>query len=395
MQTHNRRQTPAGTSLACGPVSESFKDKPVLQLRSEKNPQGCRISAKHSVFVLGQDGSPLTPTTPTKAKKLLRANVAKKCWSKLGIFGIQLLTATDNKIPESPIGCDWGTKFDGYAVVVGTENNLNVMLLLPNKKTLVKKIEERRILRRARRHRNCRRRAARFNNRTRKPDWIAPSQAAVVNSRLKIIREICRIFPIRFAAIEDVRFNHRKYRWGANFSTVEIGKTRLKKFFDDRSITRFEYSGIELKELQRKYGYHKTADKSAEKVTSHCTDALTYAVDVTVGDHVDIGRFIVVDDTYRPHRRKLHYTQPAKGGIRAKYSKGTVFGLRKGLLIGTKRTGQLCGELKGGYRYLDADGNRQSSKTIEWVSSNFRTREPKSTSAPPRPEVRGTRRGDF
>jgi hypothetical protein len=80
MQTHNRRQTPAGTSLACGPVSESFKDKPVLQLRSEKNPQGCRISAKHSVFVLGQDGSPLTPTTPTKAKKLLRANVKTIEW---------------------------------------------------------------------------------------------------------------------------------------------------------------------------------------------------------------------------------------------------------------------------------------------------------------------------
>ena len=334
----------------------------------------------HSVFVLGQDGQPLTPTTPSKARKLLVGGVAKRVWSKFGIFGIQMLVSTRTETPDSTLGNDWGTKFDGYAAVVGQENTLNVMLLMPDKKVIVRKLEERRILRRARRHRNCRRRTTRFDNRCRK-NWLAPSQAALVNSRLKVIQEMCRILPIGNAAIEDVRFNHKKYRWGANFSTVEIGKTRLRKFFDGKGIKRFDYRGFETQELRTKYGYKKTAVKSAEKVTAHCTDALTLAVDVSVGQHIPIGPFIVVDDTYRSKRRKLHDTQPAKGNIRAKYSKGTVLGLRKGLLVGINKVGQLCGELGTGYRYFDALGKRQSSKKLAWISSHFLVRVPRLLSA--------------
>jgi hypothetical protein len=331
--------------------------------------------SKHTVFVLGQDGQPLTPTTPSKARKLLAGGVAKKVWSKFNTFGIQMLVSTRTETPDSTLGNDWGTKFDGYATIVGGENNLNAMLLLPDKKVIVRKLEERRILRRARRHRNCRRRSARFDNRARK-NWLAPSQAVLVNSRLKVIREMCRIFPINRAAIEDVRFNHAKHKWGANFSTVEIGKTRLRKFFDDRGIKRFDYRGWETQELREKYGYKKTSVKSAEKVTAHCTDALTLAADVNCGQHVEIGKFIVVDDTYRSKRRKLHDTQPAKGGIRARYSEGTVRGLRKGLLIGTAKgkVGQLCGELKGAYRFLNSQRKRQAAKELGWISSQFITR---------------------
>ncbi len=349
----------------------------------------------HSVFVLGQDGQPLTPTTPSKARKLLAGKVAKKVWSQIGIFGIQIIVSTRKETPDSTLGNDWGTKFDGYAAVVGQENSLNVMLLLPDKKVIVRKLEERRILRRARRHRNCRRRPARFDNRRRK-NWLAPSQAVLVNSRLKVIREMCRIFPINHAAIEDVRFNHAKHRWGANFSTVEIGKTRLRNFFEDKSIKRFEYRGWETQELREKYGYKKTGVKNAEKFTAHCADALALAVDVSAGQHVEIGPFLVVDDTYRSKRRKLHDTQPAKGGIRARYSEGTVLGLRKGLLVGTAKgkVGQLCGELKGSYRFLDSSRKRQAAKALGWISSNLITRkESRKPRLLPIAEARGSRRG--
>ena len=83
MQTHYRQrqqlETPANTSLVRGTVPEPFKGKSVLQLRREKTPKGDRMSVnQHSVFVLGQDGKPLTPTTPAKARKMLRAGVAVK-----------------------------------------------------------------------------------------------------------------------------------------------------------------------------------------------------------------------------------------------------------------------------------------------------------------------------
>jgi hypothetical protein len=41
---------------------------------------------------------------------MLRAGVAEKTWAKFGTFGVRLL------------GNDWGSKFDGYSVVVGKEN---------------------------------------------------------------------------------------------------------------------------------------------------------------------------------------------------------------------------------------------------------------------------------
>src|SRR5205823_5967746 len=156
--------------------------------------------------------------------------------------------------PDTALGVDNGTKFEGYSVVVGTENPLNVKLDLPDKKVVVKKLEERRALRRARRWRNCRRRPSRFDNR-RRVDWLAPSQATLVGSRLEVIRECFRIYPINLVGFEDVRFNHAAKRWGANFSTVEIGKTRIKEFFSSQGAEIFEYQGHETKVIREKYGY--------------------------------------------------------------------------------------------------------------------------------------------
>jgi hypothetical protein len=328
----------------------------------------------HSVFVLAKDGSALTPTTPAKARKMLKAGVCEKCWSKFGKFGVRMLVETRKETPRAVVGIDHGTKFEGYSVLVGTENNLNVKLDLPDKKKIVKKLEDRRTLRRARRHRNCRRRPARFDNRSRK-DFLAPSQAVIVGSRLKVIRELCRIYPVNLAAIEDVRFNHAKYQWGANFSTVEIGKARIRKFFDDRDIRVTEYRGFETQELRKQYGYKKIADKSADRFESHCCDSLTLACALATGEHVDPGPMIVVDDTYRPVRRRLHDTQPTKGGDRAPYSTGNVLTLRKGLLVGTPRgAGRLCGVNLGSYRYHDGFGKRHSVKRLSWISISFVTR---------------------
>ena len=330
----------------------------------------------HSVFVLSKEGKPLTPTTPAKAKKLLKGGVAKPVWSKFNTFGIQMLIDAGHVTPHTILGADNGTKFEGYSVIAGEENNLNIKLDLPDKKQIVKKLEKRRILRRARRFRNCRRRPKRFDNRSRK-DFLAPSQAVIVNSRLKVVKELFRIYPIRFVAFEDVKFNHSQKRWGANFSTVEIGKARLRAFFESQPAQVFEFEGHETQQLRKKYGYLKTKVKSADKFTAHCSDSLALAVEVGPGEYIEPGHLIVVDDTYRPVRRQLHDTQPAKGALRAPYSRGTVFGYRKGLLIGTTtgKTGRLCGEYLGGFRYMDSAGKRQSAKRLSFTCGHFITRE--------------------
>jgi len=248
-----------------------------------------------------------------------------------------------------------------------------VKLNLPDKEKIVRKMTERRQMRRARRFRTCRRRPQRFDNRRRPDDWIAPSQLVLVRSRLKVIGALLATYPITRVALEDVAFNHAKQRWGAHFSTVEIGKAAIRAFIEERGAEVVRYRGYETKALRESYGYKKSSSKSVDRFEAHCSDALSLALALGLDRRIDPGPFVVADDRYRAVRRRLHDAQPAKGGVRARYSRGTVFGLRKGLLIGTPKgkSGQLCGETNGAYRYYDHDGRRQSTKALAWISTHL------------------------
>jgi hypothetical protein len=154
---------------------------------------------------------------------------------------------------------------------------------------------------------------------------------------------------------------------------MEIGKSYIKNFFEDHGVKIFNFSGKETKSFRQKYKYSKTSDKSEDKFSAHCSDALALACEVGPGYRIEPGQLLVVDDTYRPVRRKLHKTQIYCGGSRLKYSHGHVFGLRKGLIIGTYRgrKGLLCGDYYGKYRYYNEQGNRLNATKISWVSSQF------------------------
>ncbi|MCJ7767378.1 RRXRR domain-containing protein [Candidatus Bathyarchaeota archaeon] len=351
--------------------SPDTASKPLLHLGCGCNARKSRgLSPKHSVFVLAVDGKPLTPTTPCRAKRLMREGQAKPKWNKFGCFGIQMLVQTRREIPKTALGVDFGTKFEGYAVTVGNENNLSVMWKLPDKKILIKKLDECRNLRRARRQRNCRRREQRSDNR-RCNGWLAPSQRLIVNSRLKCLQEFYATYPIDTASLEDVRFNHRDKRWGKNFSTVEVGKQVIRDFLQRRGNL-IEYSGYETQLNREQFGYRKSSSKSAETFNSHCSDALALAVSIGARKHIPKGRFIVVDDTYRPIKRKLHYTQFTKGGIRKKRASGNFNGIKKGVVC---NLGQICGgKHNNKIRTFDWFHKRidNNLSKIEWLSHNFK-----------------------
>ncbi len=358
--------------------------------RGEKTLSSGRTNVvKHTVFVLGVNGNPLTPTSRTKARKLLRGGVAKKCWSKFGTFGVKMLQETRTEAPKTSLGVDPGAKYDGFSVVCHKENNLSVKLDLPNKKKIVRKLKERREARRTRRSR-LRRREARWSNRSR-IGFIAPSQMVLIQSRLKIISELCKIYPVNVVGLEDVRFNHKKHRWGKFFSSVEIGKSRVRRWFDDRGIERIEFQGYETAELRKEYGYKKTKVKSADKFSAHCSDSLTLATSVLHKEYIEPGEFLIVDDTYRCVKRKLYDSNFKTGGVKDKYSRRTILRLRKGLIIGNSkgRTGQLCGEDRGSFRYRDGLNKRQAVKKLGWISSSFKIKE---CSSPPQGKPCGSRR---
>jgi len=291
--------------------------KPVIHVLSGYN-SGNRggMSAKHNVFVIGVDGKPLTPTTNTKARKLMEGNQARPVWNKFNRFGLQMLVEARKHVPKTILGIDNGTVFEGYTVTTDKENNFAVMWKLPDKKKLVKKLEERRRLRRARRFRNSRRRKCRFNNRN-KDGFIAPSQLQVVMSRIKCINELYKCYNFNTVAIEDVRFNHKKNKWGKNFSTVEIGKTMINNLFVEKGMKIDKYQGHETQELRKKYGYHKIkCNKSTKSFNTHCSDALAISVESGCQNYITpTDNFVYVDDNYRCIRRKLHDSQFSKGGV--------------------------------------------------------------------------------
>jgi len=330
-------------------------------------------TTSHSIPVIGVDGTPLTPTMPSKARKLVKGGQATGFWNKLDQYCLRLTVETRTGGLDAELGVDPGAKYDGYAVVCGNENLLNIKVDLPDKEKIVRKIAERRQLRRARRSRTCRRRPQRFSNRRRSPGWIAPSQLVLVQVRLKVLTVLCDTYPITNVGLEDVAFDHGAHRYGKHFSTAEIGKARVRALLEERGTLVARFRGYETKALREGYGYRKSSSKKADRFEAHCSDALALALAVRRDAYLAPGPLVVIDDRYRAVRRRLHDTQPAPGGLRAPYSRGVVFGLRKGLMIGTPRgkVGQLCGALKGGYRYYDTDGKRQSTTRVAWVSTHL------------------------
>jgi len=298
------------------------------------------------ISVVGKDGTPLTPCTPAKARKLLGGGVAEKKWSKLGIFYIQMRVETREYTPDVCLELDPGAKFDGVAVVSKVGVLQTGMLELP--KGITKRLEQRRNQRRARRSRKCRRRPKRFYNRKRKEGWIAPSQKAKVDFRLKVIVELGKIYPINKAVVEDVRFNHYWKRWGKYFSTVEIGKTTLYEILTDW-FTRLELvDGIDTADLRGEYRVKKSSDKKERSIYSHAVDALVIAADAVGLDTLIVFSFYVWR-RYQYPRRQLHKFQFAKGGKRRREGGSkSLSGFKKGDVVLSKtRLGRVGGYMNG------------------------------------------------
>lgn len=153
--TRTELQEPTDASLICSTSAEllnatslenteELSDNSMLcsHSGSEYNFNESSASMSGRIFVLSFTGKPLTPCKQGKARKLLVGGVAKVVWNKFGEFGIQMLVQTREETPKTILGIDNGTKFEGLSLIVGKENQLNIMWLLPNKKTIVNKLAE-------------------------------------------------------------------------------------------------------------------------------------------------------------------------------------------------------------------------------------------------------------
>jgi hypothetical protein len=258
------------------------------------------------------------PCRPSKARKLLEKGLAEKRWSKLVQFYLRLKfdpKSEPNKGQQVCLAADTGSKWDGVAVLSKQGVLTSGMLVLPSK--VADKLKQRRQMRRARRYRKTPRRAKRFDNRRRPDGWIAPSQKAKVGFRIKVVDELCKLYPVSQFAVEDVKFNHYRKRWGKHFSTVEIGKTMFYKHlrkFGDLSL----YTGVQTAEWRDKLGLPKNYRKNSLTWDSHAVDAIAIGCAESGCENPYPPEFWVWK-RFEYTRRQLHRLEPEKGGVRRRY----------------------------------------------------------------------------
>lgn len=204
------------------------------------------------VFVLDKKKRPLDPTTPARARKLLKKGRARV--HKLVRFTIRLIDRTleDSVVLDHTIGIDPGSKTTGISVFrddqnvnessgeVTTERTGVFLMELHHRGAIIsKKLEQRLNYRRRRRSANLRYRAPRFEDRTKPKDWIPPSLEHRVLTTMTQVRRFQKLLPVTTIAYEAVRFDMQQlenpeitgveYQQGTLFGT-EVREYLLTKY---------------------------------------------------------------------------------------------------------------------------------------------------------------------
>ena len=291
------------------------------------------------VPVFDQNGNPLMPTRPSRAKKWIKSGRATPFW-KNGIFCIRLNEEpSDRYKQEIAIGIDPGSKKEGFTVKSEAHTYLNVQANAHT--TTKKKIEKRKNLRRTRRYRNRPHRKNRTNRNANKKR-IPPSTMARWSWKVRIIDFLCSLYPITACVVEDIAAHTKKGKrqWNQSFSPLEVGK----QWFYEQIEQRFEFfdtlKGWETKELRDRYGLSKLKDKLSSDFHAHCVDSWVLATHA-VGGSVPNNKEVFCIAPVPVQRRCLHRENHKKGGIRSRYGGTVCLGIKKGTLVKSIKHG-LC-----------------------------------------------------
>ena len=125
-------------------------------------------------------------------------------------FTIQLLYNSTNYTQPVSLGLDAGSKHIGVSATTETKVLYEADVTLRN--DIVALLSARREARRTRRSRKTRYRKPRFNNRTRKDGWLAPSVQQKVDTHLTVVRKVLKILPISSITVETASFDIQKIK---------------------------------------------------------------------------------------------------------------------------------------------------------------------------------------
>lgn len=161
------------------------------------------------IYIRSKDGKALMPSERGGRIGYLLRHAKAHVVSRVP-FTVQLDYESTTYTQEVSLGVDAGSKHIGVSASSEKKELLVAQVELRN--DVVNLLSTRRELRRTRRNRKTRYRKARFDNRKKKDDWLAPSVEQKVDSHLKVIRLVHGLLPITNTTIEVAQFDAQKIK---------------------------------------------------------------------------------------------------------------------------------------------------------------------------------------
>ncbi|WP_327413735.1 RNA-guided endonuclease IscB [Streptomyces sp. NBC_01233] len=176
------------------------------------------------MFVLDKHGTPLQPTTPARARELLKKGRAAVARHTPFVIRLKDRTVSESQVDGVELGIDPGSKCTGIAVFTakdGERRGLYAVELTHRGGGIRDKLTARAAYRRGRRTRNLRHRAPRFSNRTRPKGWLAPSLRHRVDTTMSWTTRLARWAPVRAVHVERVAFDTHAMSNGGQLEGAE------------------------------------------------------------------------------------------------------------------------------------------------------------------------------
>lgn len=175
---------------------------------SRRHQKSNSASGVSRVFVLDRKGEPLMPTTPARARHLLKTGRA--VIHRQYPFTIRLKDRAGGDTQDIAIKIDPGSKTTGIALLrkgAAADEVLHLSEITHRGATIRKSMGQRSNYRRRRRSANLRYREKRFDNRVRKEGWLPPSLQSRCDNISSWAQKYRKLAPITSTSVERVRFD--------------------------------------------------------------------------------------------------------------------------------------------------------------------------------------------
>jgi 5-methylcytosine-specific restriction endonuclease McrA len=200
------------------------------------------------IFVLSHDKQPLDPCHPARARQLLKAGKAAVFRRFPFTIILKERLAAESETQAHRVKLDPGSKTTGIAVVQEQTGRVVWAAELSHRGQQIRdRLLARQQIRRGRRQRKTRYRAARFLNRRRAAGWLAPSLQHRVETSITWTKRLMRLVPIRAMSTELVRFDTQLMQdaeiSGVAYQQGELVGYEVREYLLDKWQRRCAYCG--------------------------------------------------------------------------------------------------------------------------------------------------------